>query len=259
MLSEVLKYIFWGNSVKAYLVALATILLIFIILKIIRFFVVRHLAVLAKKTATTFDDFFVLVINKVVIPFLSLGAVYVGVNTLSLAPYLKKAVNVFGVALLTIFTAKLVVAFVNYGFKLYFRNVGKDTVLERSLTGMLRIVKVLIWGIALIFLLDNLGFKISTVIAGLGIGGVAVALAAQAVLKDLFSYISIIFDRPFEVGDFVIVGDMLGTIEYIGIKTTRIRSLGGEQLIFSNSDLTDSRLRNYKRMKHRRVVFKLGV
>ncbi len=108
-------------------------------------------------------------------------------------------------------------------------------------------------------MLDNLGFKISAVIAGLGIGGIAVALAAQAILGDLFSYFAILFDRPFEVGDFIILGEYLGTIEHIGIKTTRIRSLSGEQLVFSNTDLTSSRLRNYKRMGKRRVVFKLGV
>jgi small-conductance mechanosensitive channel len=107
--------------------------------------------------------------------------------------------------------------------------------------------------------MDNLGFEISAVIAGLGIGGIAVALAAQAVLGDLFSYFSILFDKPFELGDFVIVDGHMGTIEHIGIKTTRIRSLGGEQLIFSNTDLTGSRLRNYKRMEQRRIVFKLGV
>ncbi|PIX14798.1 MAG: mechanosensitive ion channel protein MscS, partial [Elusimicrobia bacterium CG_4_8_14_3_um_filter_50_9] len=107
--------------------------------------------------------------------------------------------------------------------------------------------------------LDNIGIKISAVIAGLGIGGIAIALAAQAVLGDLFSYFSIFFDRPFEVGDFIIIGEFMGTVEYIGMKTTRIRSLGGEQMIFSNSDLTNSRVKNYKRMTQRRVVFKLGV
>jgi small-conductance mechanosensitive channel len=96
-------------------------------------------------------------------------------------------------------------------------------------------------------------------VAGLGIGGIAVALAAQAILGDLFSYFVIFFDRPFEIGDFIIIGDFMGSIEHIGIKTTRIRSLGGEQLVFSNTDLTNSRIRNYKRMEKRRVVFKLGI
>ena len=127
------------------------------------------------------------------------------------------------------------------------------------MTGIIRVIKLIVWGVAISFFLDNMGFKISAVIAGLGIGGVAVALAAQAVLGDLFSYFAIIFDRPFEVGDFIIIGDFLGCVEHVGIKTTRISSLGGEQLIFSNTDLTNSRVRNYKRMKKRRVVFQFGV
>jgi small-conductance mechanosensitive channel len=134
-----------------------------------------------------------------------------------------------------------------------------DETKKRDVKGIVPIIKVVIWSIGIIFLLDNLGFKINTVIAGLGIGGIAVALAAQALLGDLFSYFSILFDRPFEIGDFIIVGDYLGTIEHIGIKTTRIRSLSGEQLVFSNTDLTNSRVRNYKRMQKRRVVFQLGV
>ncbi len=124
---------------------------------------------------------------------------------------------------------------------------------------MLPVIKVAVWGIGIAFLLDNLGFKISTVIAGLGIGGIVVALAAQAVLGDLFSYFAILFDRPFEIGDFIIIEGYLGVVEHVGIKTTRIRSLSGEQLVFSNTDLTNSRVRNYKRMDKRRVLFKLGV
>jgi len=91
------------------------------------------------------------------------------------------------------------------------------------------------------------------------VGGIAIALAAQTILGDIFNYFVIFFDRPFEIGDFIIVGDVLGTVEYIGLKTTRIKSLQGEQIIFSNSNLTNSRIHNYKRMNERRVVFKLGV
>lgn len=107
--------------------------------------------------------------------------------------------------------------------------------------------------------MDNLGVKISAVVAGLGIGGIAVALAAQAVLGDLFSYFVIFFDKPFEIGDFIVVGDKMGVVENIGIKTTRIRALSGEQLVFSNTDLTNSQVHNFKKMEKRRVVFKLGV
>jgi small-conductance mechanosensitive channel len=96
-------------------------------------------------------------------------------------------------------------------------------------------------------------------VAGLGIGGIAIALAAQTILGDLFSYLVIFFDKPFEIGDFIILEDKMGTVEYIGIKTTRIRTLGGEQLICSNTDLTNSRVHNFKRMQERRVVFSFGV
>ena len=108
-------------------------------------------------------------------------------------------------------------------------------------------------------LLDNLGFDISAVVASLGIGGVAIALASQGILQDLFSYFSILLDRPFELGDFIIVGDYLGTVEYVGIKTTRLRSISGEEIVIANTDLTGSRIRNFKRMRQRRIVFKFGV
>ena len=104
-----------------------------------------------------------------------------------------------------------------------------------------------------------MGIQILPLVAGFGIGGIAIALAAQNILGDLFGYFIIFFDHPFEIGDFIIIDDYRGTIESIGIKTTRIRSLGGEELIFSNTNLVNSRLRNYKRMKKRRVLFRFGV
>ena len=107
--------------------------------------------------------------------------------------------------------------------------------------------------------LDNLGINITVFVAGHGISGIAVALAVQNILGDLFASFSIVFDRPFVIGDFIIVGDFLGTVEYVGLKTTRIRSLSGEQMVFSNADLLQSWIRNFKRMYEWRVVFKIGV
>jgi small-conductance mechanosensitive channel len=121
------------------------------------------------------------------------------------------------------------------------------------------VVNMVIWFLGLVFLLSNWGIEVTPIIAGLGIGGIAVALAAQNILGDLFSYFVIFFDRPFEAGDFIIVDDKMGTIEYVGIKTTHIRALGGEQIIIGNSNLTNSRIHNYKRMGRRRVVFTIDV
>jgi small-conductance mechanosensitive channel len=111
----------------------------------------------------------------------------------------------------------------------------------------------------LLLVLDNLGVNITALVAGLGVGGVAVALAVQTILSDLLSSLSIALDKPFVIGDFLMVGDMLGSVEYVGLKTTRLRSLSGEQLVFSNTDLLGSRIRNFGRMYERRVAFNLGV
>ncbi|UCD54606.1 MAG: mechanosensitive ion channel family protein [Candidatus Omnitrophota bacterium] len=259
MFQDIMENVFLGNRVADYLICALLFFAGFGIIKILRHFLLKRLKKWAEKTATTLDDFLVGIIQNIALPLAYFGVLYMSINTLALNPLLSKGINITMMAILVIFAARLAVALTRYGFDVYSAKRGKDETLDRSLTGILKVVKLIIWGLAITFFLDNLGFEISAVIAGLGIGGVAVALAAQAVLADLFSYFAILFDRPFEIGDFIIIGEYLGTIEHIGIKTTRIRSLGGEQVIFSNKDLTSSRVRNYKRMGKRRVVFRLGV
>lgn len=127
-------------------------------------------------------------------------------------------------------------------------------------TGVLCFVsRLALWVIVTLMLLDNFGINITTLVASLGVGGVAVALATQNILGDLFASLSIMLDKPFEVGDFIIVGEVLGAVEHIGLKTTRVRGLGGEQVVFSNGDLLKSRIHNHKRMQSRRVAFVLRV
>lgn len=139
------------------------------------------------------------------------------------------------------------------------RSMSVDRAMVGSLGVIGFMVNVLIWALVLMLTLDNLGVDITALVAGLGIGGVAVALALQNILGDLFASLSITLDRPFVVGDFLSVGDFLGSVEYIGVKSTRLRSLSGEQIIMSNADLLGSRVRNYGRMTERRVVFTTGV
>ncbi len=129
-----------------------------------------------------------------------------------------------------------------------------------TLRAMGTVAKIFVIAIVSILALDQVpGVEVTALVAGLGIGGIAVALALQNILADLFASLSISLDKPFAIGDFVIIGDFLGSVEKIGLKTTRIASLSGEQLIFSNSDLLNSRIRNYKRMRERRVLFTVGV
>jgi len=258
MMSDILEKMIFGNRVFDYLSCLGIFVVSVIALLIFRRIVLKRLKIWAEKTVTTLDDFIIGVFQKNLVPLLYFGAFYISIQNLNFIPGIKKTIDVLGVVILTIMAIRFLLELINY-ILLSWVKAEKNETRERSIKGVVSVIKIVIWGIGIVFLLDNLGFKVSTVIAGLGIGGVAVALAAQAILGDLFSFFSILFDRPFEVGDFIIVGDYLGAVEHVGIKTTRIRSLGGEQLIFSNTDLTNSRVRNYKRMEKRRVVFKLGV
>lgn len=128
-----------------------------------------------------------------------------------------------------------------------------------ALNVMSWVARLALWSVVVLLVLDNLGINITAAVAGLGIGGVAVALAVQNILGDLFASLSIVLDKPFVVGDFLAIDDYLGSVEHVGLKTTRLRSLSGEQLVMSNTDLLKSRLRNYGRMDERRVAFTLGV
>lgn len=139
------------------------------------------------------------------------------------------------------------------------RKLEEDAGAVTTVQAMGFLSRLILYAIVLLLALDNLGVEVTALIASLGIGGIAVALALQNVLGDLFGSLSIVLDKPFVVGDFIIVGEQLGAVENIGLKTTRVRSLSGEQLVFSNSDLLNSRIRNFKRMHERRVPFEIGV
>jgi small-conductance mechanosensitive channel len=258
-MEQFLDYVIFGNTVLRYLVTAFVFIIGMLAIKLIIHKFIQRIKKLVGKRLGDFGHFLAEALGNIVLPLSYLVVVYFALKSLVFPDPLEKALNYIILGVLVVFAVKALVAFIGYGFKVFLRKQDSDAALEKSLQGIQVVIKLVVWTGALIFFLDNLGFKISAVIAGLGIGGVAVALAAQAILKDLFSYFCILFDHPFKVGDFIIVGDFLGTIEHIGLKTTRLRSLGGEVLVFSNSDLTDSRLRNYKLMEKRRVVFKIGV
>ncbi len=259
MNQTILNLVFWDNRILDYLISGLVLLFSLTVVKVVIYAFVRHLKNFAEKTTTTLDDLFVTVLERIVLPALYLSCFYLSAKILKLPVGLDGVINALQLAVISFFVARTIILLLGYALDTYLTKRQADTTLTRSLAGLLGVVKFLIWALALVIFLDNIGFKVSTMIAGLGIGGIAVAIAAQALLKDFFSYFSIVFDRPFKLGDFIIIGDFMGTVEYIGIKTTRIRSLGGEQLIFSNTDLTDSRVRNYQLMEKRRVLFRLGV
>lgn len=258
-MQEILQREFLQNTVADYLLAAGMLLVGIIAVNVIRSIVLAQLKRWARRTSTNLDDALINIFERALIPLLYLGAFYVSVGNLVLHPILDRALNAIVIIAATILGIRLVVALAEYAVRVYWFTKRGDENLEESLSALVPAIRAVVWALGIVFLLDNLGFDISAVIAGLGIGGVAVALASQGLLQDLFSYFSILFDRPFEIGDFIILGDYLGTVEHIGIKTTRLRSLGGEELILANTDLTSSRIRNYKRMERRRIAFQIGV
>jgi small-conductance mechanosensitive channel len=188
-------------------------------------------------------------------------SIYVGSRFLHLAPNTETWLSALAVIAAILQTARWGNALIDFWLKRYqIKNLGRESERLTTLRAIGFICRVGIVAIAVLLALDNIpGVEITALVASLGIGGIAVAMAVQNVLSDLFASLSIVLDKPFVYGDFIIVDNHLGSVENIGLKTTRLRSLSGEQLIFSNSDLLRSRIRNYKRMAERRVVFSIGV
>lgn len=253
-----LDQVYAGNTLRAYGIALLLLIGGVIALKIIRYILVRKITRYARRTTTDLDDFILDVTAKSILPMLYAGLIYFCLKSLDLSVKFAAVIHVAVVVVFVYFAVRAVVSLIEYGLKVYFRRAGKSAS-NYALNGLMIIVKVLLFTFGLVFLLDNLGYNVATVLTGLGIGGIAIALAAQTILGDLFAYFSILFDRPFEIGDFLIVDDKLGTVAHIGIKTTRINSLSGEQLIYSNKSLTETWIHNYSRMEKRRAVFGFNV
>jgi len=262
MINDFLQQTYFQNRIIDYIIAIAIFILLVISIKIIKSILLKLLNNWAKKTTTTINDKFVKAFEEKIKPFLNLiyfGAFYISIKRLTMHSQIERFFNIFVIILLTFFGIRFLLSITTYGLEIYWVKKEKDQAKKQVLRGMIAVIRVIVWSIVLIILLDNFGIKISALVAGLGIGGIAIALAAQTVLGDLFSYFIIFFDRPFVIGDFIVLGEFKGTVDHIGLKTTRLISLGGEQLIFSNTDLTNSRIRNYKRMERRRAAFQFGV
>jgi len=255
----ILEREYFGNTVLSYLICIGVIFISVIVIRIFKAFFLKRLKKWAENTHTSVDDFLILSIEKFLLPLLYFLAVFFGLNFLKFDAPARRILDAIIVIIITFFAIRFIAAIIKYFINLYWKRKSESEEADASIKGISTFVSLIVWGLGLVFLLDNLGFKVSAVIAGLGIGGIAVALAAQAVLGDLFSYFVIFFDRPFQIGDFITVDTKSGVVEKIGIKTTRISSISGEQIVFSNSDLTSSRLHNFKRMLKRRVLFKIGV
>jgi small-conductance mechanosensitive channel len=258
-MNELLEHEYYGNTVLHYIIALSISLGGIILIRLFRKKLLHQIKKLTQKTETKLDDYLISGIERFGIPVVGFVAIYVGLSYLTFTDKIDKIIGQVMVVIFTFYVVRMISAIIRLSLESFItsKEGGQDRL--KQLNGVMLLVNFVVWSIGLLFVFDNLGYNITTIIAGLGIGGIAIALAAQNILGDLFNYFVIFFDRPFEVGDFITVDDKKGTVDHIGIKTTRLTSISGEQLAFSNSDLTKSRIHNFKRMNRRRVVFTLGV
>ncbi len=252
--------IFWGNPVRSWLIALGICLGLALGLRLVLAILKPRLVRLAKHTKNTIDDVVVEALGRThLLTLLAIGLV-TAAHSVDLPGGINLLLHDFLVVVLIVQTGLWIAYVVTHWLDHYRTRQMEDDRGAATAVGIISFaVQVAIWTTALLAILSNLNVNITALITGLGIGGIAVALALQNVFSDLFASLSIVFDKPFVIGDFIIVGEHLGSVEHVGLKTTRVRSLSGEQLVFSNSDLLTSRIRNFGRMYERRVVFQLGV
>ena len=248
-----------GNTVQEYLLVLGAILLGILLIKVVKRVVLKRIEKWIGQTETDVDDYLFESFDKFVVPIVYFSIIYVAVGTLNVSGFVENAIEAAFIVIITYFSVRLISSIVLLGLRKYVRRQENGEEKIKQLGGVMLIINIVIWALGFVFLFDNLGYDVTAIITGLGIGGIAIALAAQNILGDLFNYFVIFFDRPFEVGDFLVIGDKNGIVEKIGIKTTRIRTLSGEELVFSNADLTNSRIHNYKKMQRRRILFSVGV
>jgi small-conductance mechanosensitive channel len=250
---------FFGHSLVQWAFALGGALLLFLIFTLLLSWMQSRLSGFSRKTETVWDDLLAATLESTKRFFLGVLSIWAGSQFLELDErdaFLDYLVLFAVVIQASIWANRMVSAYIaHYTDSRRDENPAAVSVVQ----GLSFVVRLVIWSLALLLLIDNLGYDVTALVAGLGISGIAVALALQNILGDLFASLSIVLDKPFVIGDFIIVGDMMGVVDKIGLKTTRIRSLSGEQLIFSNSDLLNSRIRNFKRMQERRVPFSFGV
>jgi small-conductance mechanosensitive channel len=248
------------NPLSAWLTALGIAVSINLLVALFKMVATRRLAGLASRTTTSLDDALVTVLDRTKQGLVLVVTLYIGSRYLDL----PDRADVFLKGAATIAAFLQIGLWISAAFRFWMdrykaRAVQADVGAATSFGALAFIGQLVLWSIVLLVGLDNLGVNVTALVAGLGVGGIAVALAVQNILGDLFASLSIVIDKPFVVGDFIIVDDYLGSVEYVGLKTTRLRSLGGEQLVFSNSDLLKARVRNYKRMYERRIVFTFGL
>jgi small-conductance mechanosensitive channel len=242
------------------MLAAATLGGVYLLLAAIRLALVRRFGTVSARTATHWDDLVVEIIRRTRWYFMLLIAVHAATRVIPPNASAARVLGAITVVLVLLQAGHWGNGVIGFGADYYARQrAPSDTGTRTTIHAVGYAVRFMLWGLLVVTALQNFGIDVTALVTGLGIGGIAIALAIQNILGDLFAALAIVLDKPFVVGDAVQVDAINGTIEHVGLKTTRIRSLSGEQVIVSNADLLKSRIRNYKRMELRRAAFTLDV
>ena len=258
---ELLDQVFLGNPLRAWLLAAAAVVGVLLVLPLVRQFVIARVRRIRAEERPPWADLVLLLITRTRPLWIFVAALYVGLRLLDLPDRIERISTVLIVIVAWLQAAVWGVAMIEFLLrKRNARLIGEGgTRQSGSISVLMFVARVVLFALAMLLALDNLGVNITALVAGLGIGGIAVALAVQTILGDLLASLSITLDKPFEEGDWLRIDDLEGTVEHIGVKSTRLRSVSGEQIVLSNADILKSRVRNMGRMPERRALFQLGV
>lgn len=256
-MQNILNINFLNNSVQDYLIFLGVFIGLFIVFRIFRTIVIERLDVIFKKTVNDFDDLIIDIISNISKFFYWFISLFIALKFINISESILSIIDkVFIIAVtyeVIIFSHQVVDYFID---KLSNR---KDNSSKAAFNAVGKFFKWMIWLIAILTILSNFGVDISTVAAGLGIGGLAIAFAFQSILKDLFSYLTILLDKPIKIGDYIYIGGKKGKVKSIGIKTTRLEAVDGEEIIIANEMITRTDFSNFGKTKHRRIVYHIGA
>ena len=259
-LTAFIENVYFGNSLASWAAALGTTILVYLVISFLLKVLGSRLEKPSKSTQRSLDDLAADLIKVRTKRILLLGlAIYGGSLLLALPVRLDQFVRFVAFICVAGQVGMWGTGVINFLVKRRAEKDGEEGLNLEAYSVITWIAKASLWIVVVLLALNNLGIEITPLVTGLGISGIAVALAVQNILGDLFASLSIVLDQPFVIGDFIIVGDQMGTVEHVGLKTTRVRSLSGEQVIFSNTDLLGSRIRNFRRMNERRILFSIGV
>ncbi len=261
-----LEFQLWGNDGWDYLRAIIALIGALIVFKIFQFLIIKKIEKVAQKTKTDIDDFLISLVKGVKPPFYFFLSLYIALRFLEIKEWLGV---VFDRTIFIVVALQIVLILqrvIDYSAEKVVEKMTdadaneKERIEEMAVIKTVgKVLKFTLWVVAILLLLSNMGVNVTSAVAGMGIGGIAIAMAAKDILSDIIASISIYLDKPFRVGQRIQIGTDVGTVEHIGIKTTRLKTPQGQELVVSNKDITGARVQNFKKMDKRRVKFILGV